>query len=145
MNVETLASRRFAAAVAAAVVGAFGAYFLVVALVPDLFGRWSHDAMAAVVAAATLCFGVAFAARAARGDGPTAWRLADALAAAVSLALVAQTASFALGVPLAVSADGAPVALVHLVLWAGLVSTAVLLRAGLAVAEGTVVDGPRER
>lgn len=141
MNVETLASRRFAAAVALAVVGAFGAYFVVAALVPDLFGSWPHAAMQVVVGAATLAFGVAFAARALRTDGPAAWRLAYGVAAAVCLLLVAQSASFALGSPVAVSADTALVALVHLILWAGVVSTVVLLRTALSAAEGRVVEG----
>ncbi|WP_435101699.1 hypothetical protein [Halarchaeum sp. P4] len=145
MNVETLASRQFAAAVALAVVGAFGAYFVVVALVPDLFGPWPHDAMQAVVAAATLVFAVTFLVRAALGRGPTAWRLAYGVAAAVCLVLVAQAASFVLESPLAVSADTAPVALVHLILWAGVVSTVVLLRTALSAAEGRVVDPSDDR
>lgn len=142
MNVDSLASRRFATAIAAVVVAVFGAYFVVAALVPKLFGRWPLYGAAALVGAAALAYAVNFLARAAVVETPVSWRAANAAAAAVCVVLDAQAVALATGtVSAGVTADSPTVALVHLLLWAGLVSTVVLLAAGFrAAGDGDLPD-----
>ncbi|GAD51608.1 hypothetical protein MBEHAL_0368 [Halarchaeum acidiphilum MH1-52-1] len=130
MDLRPVASRRTAAAVAAVVVAAFGCYFVVAALVPDLFGTWPRLGVAAVVAVAACCFAVSFAARS-LGDGPFPWRLADAAVAAISALLLVQAITFAVGTPLSLTADGIVLAFVHLVLWTAALSTVLLVGTAL--------------
>lgn len=125
--------RRAPVALAALVLGVFAAYFVVAALVPDLFGDWPLYGTATLVALAAVGFAVSFAARAVIGRDPGPWRVALAVTALVSLALVAQAASFALGAPVRLTGPTASAALIHLLLWAAIVSSAVVVWAALAV------------
>jgi len=130
MTGRDLSPGRAAAAVAAAVVGLFALYFVATTLVPDLFGRWPQLGVGVGVALAAACFVGCFAARA-RTPGPAPWRLADAVVAAISALLLVQAVAFALGIPVAVTADVLPLAFVHLVLWVGTLSTVVLVSTAL--------------
>lgn len=142
MDAETLTSRRATTVTATVVVVAFGAYFVVATLVPNLYGKWPLYGLGALVGLAALSYAVSFVARAVTGDRPLAWRLADAVAAAISLLLVAQAASFVVGpAPLSITANAGLVAVYHLVLWTALVSTAVLLAAVFrAVGDGDLPE-----
>ncbi|GGN08696.1 hypothetical protein [Halarchaeum nitratireducens] len=130
MTGRDLSPGRAAAAVAAAVVGLFALYFVATTLVPDLFGRWPRIGVGVGVGLAAACFVGCFAARA-RLSGPPLRRLVDAAVAAISALLLAQGVSFAVGLPLAVTADVLPLAFVHLLLWIGTLSTLVLVGTAL--------------
>jgi len=131
MDVERLASPWATTVAAAILLCGFGAYFVVRAFVPDLFGQWPLYAVAAVVAGSALTYGVGFAARALVADEPGPWRVADLAVAAISLLLLGQAGAFAFGTPARLTADTGPVAFVHLALWTGLVSTFALVAAAL--------------